>query len=75
VSGANKSGKLADTHPIRSICNLDFGVFAVIEGTAKYPDTFPPADLLTGMPKALWGRQGCSASTMPLTGLARLARG
>jgi hypothetical protein len=75
VSGANKSGKLADTHPIRSISYLDLGVFAVADVTAKYPDAFTPADLIAWIPNALWGLQGCSASTMPLTSLAWFARG
>jgi hypothetical protein len=70
------SGKIADTHPIRSICNLDFGVLAVFEGTAKYPDMFPPADLLTGIPNARKaGLRLCGIPTAPLAGLARLARG
>ena len=73
---ASRSSKIADTQPIRSICNLDFGVFAVIEGTAKYPETFPPADLLTGIPNAgKAGLRSCGTPTVPVTGLARLARG
>jgi hypothetical protein len=50
---ANRSGKIADTHPIHSICNLDFGVFAVADVTAKFPDALPPADLIAGIPNAL----------------------
>jgi hypothetical protein len=72
---ANRSGKIADTHPIRSFCNLDFSVLPVIECTAKYPDTFLPADLLTGIPNARKaGLRLCGTPTVPLAGLARLAR-
>jgi hypothetical protein len=72
---ADRSGKIADTHPIHSICNLDFGVLAIIEGTAKYPDTLPPEDLLTGMPNTRNpGLRVCSTPPVPLAGLARLAQ-
>jgi hypothetical protein len=75
VSGASKSGKLADTHPICPIRYLDLGVFAVADATPKLPDAFTPADLLTGIPNAGKARlRLCGTPTAPLAGLARLAR-
>jgi hypothetical protein len=74
--GPDYSRKLADTHSIGSISYLDLGMFLVIEGAAKYPDTFAPADLLTGIPNPLnAGLRVCGSPTVPLAGLARLARG
>jgi hypothetical protein len=74
--GPDYSRKLADTHSLGSISYLDLGMFLVIEGAAKYPDTFALADLLTGIPNPLnAGLRVCGSPTVPLAGLARLARG
>ena len=68
------SGKVPDTHSVGSIGDQDLDVFTITNIPMKNTDAVTPAHSIPRTPKAAYpGLQRCRASSVPLTGLARLA--
>jgi hypothetical protein len=70
---AGNSSELLDAHPVGSIRDLDFGVFAVANVATEDANAFAPMHLITRIPDASYaGLQRLGAPTVSLTRLARL---
>jgi hypothetical protein len=73
---ANNSGKLPETHSVRSFCDHNLGVFIVTKVALKNTEAVPPAHPVPRMPNAAYPElRRCRAPRVPLTFLARLTTG
>src|SRR5262245_55229496 len=73
---ANSSGKLPDTHSVRSFCNQYLGVFIVTKMAMENTDAVAPTHPVPRTPNAAYPElRRCRAPRVPLTFLARLTTG